>query len=100
VRQAAKALPVFTHDRFALRTDSDVAQLALVRAGAGIGVCQAPLAARAPALVRVLPDAFSFRLDTWVTMHEDLRASPCCRVAFDVLAAGLQDYIGGERSAP
>jgi DNA-binding transcriptional LysR family regulator len=100
VRQAAKALPGFTRDRFALRTDSDVAQLALIRAGAGIGVCQVPLAARAPALVRVLPDAFRFRLDTWVTMHEDLRASPRCRVAFDALAAGLEDYIGGAGSVP
>jgi hypothetical protein len=77
-----------------------VAQLALIRAGAGIGVCQVPLAMRAPALVRVLPDAFAFRLDTWVTMHEDLRASPHCRIAFDALAAGLEDYIGGARSAP
>ncbi|MFJ1467219.1 LysR family transcriptional regulator [Massilia orientalis] len=100
VRQAAKALPGFTRDRFALRTDSDVAQLALIRAGAGIGVCQVPLAMCAPALVRVLPDAFAFRLDTWVTMHEDLRASPHCRIAFDALAAGLEDYIGGARSAP
>ena len=99
VRQAAKALPGYARDRFTLRTDSDVAQLALIRAGAGIGVCQVPLAARTPALVRVLADAFAFRLDTWVTMHEDLRASPCCRVAFDALVAGLEDYIGTQ-SAP
>jgi hypothetical protein len=45
--------------------------------------------------VRVLADAFTFRLDTWVTMHEDLRASPRCRVAFDALAAGLAVYAGG-----
>ena len=93
VRAAAQALPGFAHERFAVRTDSDVAQLALIRAGAGIGVCQAPLAARAPALVRVLPDAFAFPLDTWVTMHEDLRASLRCRVVFDALVAGLMAYI-------
>jgi DNA-binding transcriptional LysR family regulator len=93
VRQAAKALPGYARERFAVRTDSDVAQLALMRAGAGIGVCQVPLAARAPALVRVLPDAFTFRLDTWVTMHEDLRASPRCRVAFDALVDGLAAYL-------
>jgi len=93
VRQAAKALPGYARVRFAVRTDSDVAQLALIRAGAGIGVCQVPLAARAPALVRVLPDAFAFRLDTWVTMHEDLRASPRCRVAFDALVDGLAGYL-------
>ena len=100
VRQAAKALPGYARDRFALRTDSDVAQLALIRAGAGIGVCQVPLAARAPALVRVLPEAFAFPLETWVTMHEDLRASPRCRATFDALAAGLEDYIGAVQSAP
>ena len=99
VRQAAKALPGYARDRFTLRSDSDVAQLALIRAGAGIGVCQVPLAARAPALVRVLADVFTFRLDTWVTMHEDLRASPRCRVAFDALVAGLEDYMGTQ-SAP
>jgi hypothetical protein len=27
-------------------------------------------------------------------MHEDLRASPRCRVAFDALVAGLGDHIG------
>jgi DNA-binding transcriptional LysR family regulator len=94
LREAAKSLQVFARDRFALRTDNDAAQLGLIRAGAGIGVCQVPLAARAPALVRVLADAFGFPLDTWVTMHEDLRASPRCRVAFDALVAGLEAYIG------
>jgi len=94
VRAAAQTLPGFADARFDLRTDSDVAQLALIRAGAGIGVCQAPLAARAPALVRVLPDAFTLPLETWVTMHEDLRASPRCRVVFDALVAGLADYVG------
>ena len=27
-----------------MRTDSDLAQLSLIRAGAGIGICRAPLA--------------------------------------------------------
>ena len=53
------------------------------------------VAARAPALVRVLPDAFAFPLETWTTMHEDLRASPRCRAAFDALAEGLAAYIAG-----
>ena len=94
VRAAARALPGYVRERFTVRTDSDVAQLALIRAGAGIGVCQAPLAARAPGLVRVLPDAFALPLETWVTMHEDLRASPGCRAVFDALVAGLAEYIG------
>jgi DNA-binding transcriptional LysR family regulator len=84
--------PQFAREHVALRTDSDVAQLALIRAGAGIGICQAPLAERTPALVRVLPQAFGMQLPTWVTMHEDLRDSPRCRVAFDALVAALEGH--------
>ena len=77
-----------------MRTDSDLAQLALIRAGAGIGMCQVGLARRSEALVRLMPRSFSLQLDTWVTMHEDLRHSPRCRVAFDALVEGLQQYVG------
>ena len=45
-----------TPSDFAFRTDSDLAHLAAIRAGVGIGVCQAPLAARDPSLVRLLAD--------------------------------------------
>lgn len=79
-------------ESFALRTDSDLAHLAAIRAGCGIGVCQVPLA-RAAGLVRLLPDAFAPRLETWLAMHEDLRSSRPCRVAFDALSEGLSDYI-------
>ncbi|VXB80258.1 Transcriptional regulator, LysR family [Massilia sp. 9I] len=92
VRAALKRWPQFARERLALRTDSDAAQLALIRADAGIGVCQAALARRSPALVRLLPEAFSLELETWVTMHEDLRDSPRCRVTFDALVEALGDY--------
>ncbi|WP_295985753.1 LysR family transcriptional regulator [uncultured Variovorax sp.] len=95
VRIAGKSIKNFTRDTFSLRADSDLAQLALIRAGAGIGVCQVGLARRDSALVRLMPRAFSLKLDTWVTMHEDLRNSPRCRVAFDALVEGLSQYIGG-----
>lgn len=94
VRNAGKSLKGFSRDAFSLRTDSDLAQLALIRAGAGVGICQVGLARRNEALVRVMPRAFSLKLETWVTMHEDLRSSPRCRAAFDALADGLQHYIG------
>ena len=94
VRNAGKALQGYGREAFSLRTDSDLAQLALIRAGAGIGVCQVGLARRREALVRVMPRAFSLKLETWVTMHEDLRGSPRCRAAFDALAEGLSAYIG------
>jgi len=88
-RAALRQHPWFAREQIALRTDSDVAQLALMRAGAGIGICQAALARRTPALVRVLPDAFSMLLPAWITMHEDLRDSPRCRVTFDALVDAL-----------
>lgn len=78
---------------FALRTDSDLAQLAAIRAGFGIGACQLGLARRDPALVRVLPEALAIGLDTWVAMHADLRGSRRYRIVFDALAEGLTDYI-------
>jgi DNA-binding transcriptional LysR family regulator len=95
VRNAGKSLKVFTRDGFSLRTDSDLAQLALIRAGAGVGICQVALARRNAALVRLMPRTFSLKLDTWVTMHEGLRNSPRCRAAFDALVEGLSLYIGG-----
>ncbi len=95
LRAAAKALPAlggWTRRNFSLRTDSDLGQLALLRAGCGIGVCQVALARRDPSLVRVLPRQFALALETWVTMHEDLRDSPRCKVTFDALVKGLTSH--------
>jgi len=93
VRSASKSLQGFDRQSFSLRTDSDLAQLALIRAGAGLGICQVGLARRAPDLQRVLEHSLSLSLDTWVTMHEDLRNSPRCRVTFDALVQGLLGYV-------
>jgi DNA-binding transcriptional LysR family regulator len=93
VRNASKALAGWRREAFAVRTDSDLAQLALIRAGTGIGACQAAIARRDDALVRILPKQFSFPLETWVTMHQDLRNSPRCRVTFDALVKGLQRHV-------
>lgn len=82
---------------FAVRTDSDVVQLALIRAGAGIGVCQQALADHPVKLERLLPDAFEYPLETWIVMHEDLRTTRRVRVVFDALAAGLARHT---RKAP
>ena len=77
---------------FAFRSDSDLAQLAAVRAGLGIGFCQTGLAKRA-GLVRLFADALVFELDTWVVCHEDLRNVARVRAVFDALVAGLSAYI-------
>jgi DNA-binding transcriptional LysR family regulator len=93
IRKAEQAVRGFTRNLFAVRTDSNLAQLALIRCGAGIGVCQVPLARRHSDLKRVLAKAFALHLDTSVTMHEDLRHSPRCRATFDALVEGLQRYV-------
>ncbi|MEO8017007.1 MAG: LysR family transcriptional regulator [Pseudomonadota bacterium] len=92
VRSAMKSVPGLRRDSFSIRTDSDLAQLALIRAGAGIGFCQVAIARR-EGLVRLLPRQFTLALDTWITMHEDLRNSPRCRVTFDALVEGMQRHI-------
>jgi DNA-binding transcriptional LysR family regulator len=97
LREAGKAFPFWKREKFALRTDSDLAQLALIRAGAGIGFCQTGIAKR-EALVRVLPDAVALALPAWVVMHEDLRSSPRCTAVFDALVRGLQAYIAGAQA--
>ena len=75
---------------FALRADSDLAQLAAIRAGFGIGLCHVSIARRDPDLVRVLEIEVAIDLGLWVVMHEDLKTSARCRATFDALAAGLQ----------
>ena len=67
VRGAAKSLSGWRRETFAMRTDNNLAQLALIRAGAGIGVCQAAIARRDEGLVRLIPRQFSLALETWIT---------------------------------
>ena len=70
-----------------LRTDSDLAQLAAIRAGIGIGICQCQLASRY-GLVRILPDIELF-LPSFVVMHEDLKTLRRARLVFDALVEAL-----------
>jgi len=86
-------LPQFGAIRFALRANSDFAQVQALRAGFGIGFCQLGIARRDPQLVRLLPDSFDLQLGVWLAMHENLRDTPRCRAAFDGLAQGLARYI-------
>ncbi|MGY2202240.1 LysR family transcriptional regulator [Pseudomonas gingeri] len=92
VRSASKRLPSWQRKTFTLRTDNNLAQLAMIRAGCGIGICQSALAQRDANLVRVLGEHFTFQLETWVTMHEDLRASASCKAVFDALVQCLQAH--------
>lgn len=85
-------------ERFAFRSDSDLAHVAAVRAGLGIGLCQLPLAARDPAVVQILPE-LTFPLETWVVMHEDLANVASVRAVFDLLVAGLRGYLAHPTAA-
>jgi len=94
-RAIAARFPTLNRADFALRADSDLAQLAAIRAGFGLGVCQVSIARRDPALVRVLEDVVAFDYPLWVAMHEDLKSSARFRAAFDALAEGLQAIDAG-----
>jgi len=89
---AAAGLPL-TREAFGFRADNQLAQLAAVRAGVGIGACQYGVARRDPDLVPVLTEAVRFDLEIWVAMHEDLKSSLRMRLMFDHLAAGLTAYV-------
>ena len=64
IRGASKRLTGWRREAFAIRTDSDLAQLALIRSGAGIGLCQVAIARRDDAIVHVLPKQVSLPLET------------------------------------
>ena len=87
----------FHREAFALRCDSDLAQLAALRAGFGIGVCQLGIARRDRHLVPVLPSALVFPMEAWLVMHRDLRASRRVRLVYDHLGAELLAYALGSR---
>jgi DNA-binding transcriptional LysR family regulator len=92
VTRAAAALDVpLSRDFFAFRSDSDLAQLATVRAGFGVGACMFGIARRDPNLVQVLGD-LGFELEMWVVMHEDLKTNRRMRLMFDHLVEHLGDY--------
>jgi len=77
---------------FAFRVDDDVAQLAALRAGLGIGACQRRIAEQDGERVPVLAQEISFDIDLWLAMHEDLRAVRRVRLLFDHLAEALEPW--------
>lgn len=91
VRAVVEAYDLPPREAFTLRTDGDLTALGAIRAGLGIGFCQTGIAHR-EGWVRLLPQ-LSLPLPCWVAMHEDLKTNPACRRTFDVLVAGMRDYI-------
>jgi len=91
-RLMTKRYPMLDGISFAFRSDHSIALLNAVRCGVGVGFFQNPLAKQDADLIHLLPE-ISISLETWVVMHENLKSSPRCRIAFDALVEGLKDYI-------
>ncbi|MBL0375551.1 LysR family transcriptional regulator [Rhizobium sp. KVB221] len=84
-----------TRECFAIRSDSDMAQLAAIRAAGGIGVCHGSIANRS-CLQRVLSDSFKPTVEVWLAMHEDMRSTLRHRTVFDALGTGLSAFFGNQ----
>lgn len=81
-----------SRELFAFRCDYDLAQLAALRSGFGIGICQAGIARRDPDLLPLLSKQFKVELEIWIVMHNELKRVSRMRLMFDHLALSLADY--------
>jgi DNA-binding transcriptional LysR family regulator len=90
IRKGFLAAEIAPPQNLIFRSDNDLAQLAAIRQGIGIGICHVRLAKQG-GLVRVLPKV-SARLDCWVVMHEDLKQMKRVRLVFDHLVKVLQKH--------
>jgi DNA-binding transcriptional LysR family regulator len=81
-----------TRELFRFRCDFDLGQLAAIRAGLGVGVCQYGIARRHPELVPLLSKEFSLHFDCWLVIHEDQKKVERVRAMFDHLAAAMGEY--------
>lgn len=76
---------------FGFRSDSTLAQLAAMRAGLGVAICQVAIAARDPELVQLFSNVSS-ALEIWLVSHPNLRGTARIRACLDVLGAELATY--------
>jgi DNA-binding transcriptional LysR family regulator len=94
-----KAVPVpVTRELFAFRCDNDLAQLAALRCGFGIGMCQAGIARRDPDLLPLFSNQFKVEMEIWIVMHNDLKRSSRMRLMFDHLATGLAQFAAPDNA--
>jgi len=97
IRDILKERPDLGNITFDFRADSNLVQLAAIRAGLGIGMCQHAIAAREQDLIEVVPGALDLSLETHVVMHENLKTVPRFRATFDALVAGLDAWMRHKR---
>jgi len=88
-----KAMPMrVTRELFAFRCDNDLAQLAALRTGFGIGMCQTGIARRDQNLLPLFSKRFKVEMEIWIVMHSDLRRNSRMRALFDYLAVRLAQF--------
>lgn len=75
------------------RCDDESAQINAIRTGMGIGAMQEGIARLSPKLRPVLAESVSFKLECWLAMHEDLRASARVRLVADHLVTQLPSAL-------
>lgn len=78
-----------TRQNFPVLTPNHLVQLALARAGAGIGIFPEAIGDGDTGLARALPDLAPIEIPIWLTAHRELNTSRRVRLVFDMLAEGL-----------
>jgi DNA-binding transcriptional LysR family regulator len=87
----AAPMPV-SRELFAFRCDNDLALLAALRSGFGIGICHVGIARRDADLLPLLSKQFKVELEIWIVMHNELKRISRMRLMFDHLALNLAQY--------
>jgi molybdate transport repressor ModE-like protein len=81
----------FVPDNFALRTDHLLAQINLLRAGAGIGATHVGLASKWPELVRIIKQVPLPALEFWCVTHRDVQYNSRIREVMQFLIQWLAE---------
>jgi DNA-binding transcriptional LysR family regulator len=88
-----KGVPIpVSRELFAFRCDNDLALLAALRSGFGVGICHRSIARRDPDLLPLLVKHFKVELEIWIVMHNELKRISRMRLMFDHLAVHLAQY--------
>ena len=76
-------------EQFLVTTSNHLVQWELCKQGAGLCMMMDEVAAKEPAMIKVLPELPSIPVPIWVVCHRELRTSRRLRLVFDWLAEGL-----------
>jgi DNA-binding transcriptional LysR family regulator len=82
-------------ERFALRTDDQVAYGRLVAAGAGIGFVARYNIDHWPGVLQVLPQLPIPPLPCWLAVHREIRGNRLVRRVYDFLAEAIPAAVAG-----